>query len=337
MNNLITVEITQRNFELVRNRIAVILANELEYQDYVSTDELFELPTIKLEGRVAFDISEMPIINVCLSNGDYGNKDVRQTEGTYVYNIDVHCKSKKVGATDGDTLSSLKVQRMLGICQAILDNPVYKTLNFGARAIHSVTVSNLNVQEIEKEKGDLESCSMGRLQVTVRCPEGNSLIDANQIDSYGTIVMMALTERGYSYGVTTGQPEPPPICSPVTVVDEYEQAIGEVASGNELRVEVINFSGDLVSPTYTLENNILLINLPNIGGSNAKMIIINNVTTTAQDNELIGAYTLANLCIFGNGTEQISINNITSYNAGTGTITFIDDLGDITIRVILIA
>lgn len=73
------------------------------------------------------------------------------------------------------------------------------------------------------------------------------------------------------------------------------------------------------------------------GDNNAQMIIIDSVTTTAQHNDLIGAYTIANLCIFGNGTEQISANLVSDYDNDTGTITFTDSLGSVTIRIILIA
>lgn len=73
------------------------------------------------------------------------------------------------------------------------------------------------------------------------------------------------------------------------------------------------------------------------GDNNAQMIIIDDVGLTAQHNDLIGAYTIANLCVFGSGTEQISANLVSEYDNGTGTIYFTDDLDQQTIRVILIA
>ncbi len=123
----------------------------------------------------------------------------------------------------------------------------------------------------------------------------------------------------------------------VTITDNDNALVGTVAARTSLQVIAKDTLNNILTATYTLANGILILSGITTSTTVSKMIIIDNVTTTAQDAELIGSYTLANLCIFGNGTEQISINNISAYNATTGTITFIESLGDITLRVILIA
>lgn len=123
----------------------------------------------------------------------------------------------------------------------------------------------------------------------------------------------------------------------VTITDNDNALVGTVATRSSLQVIAKDQNNVEIDCTYTLANGILTLSGINVATTVSKMIIINNVTTTAQDNELIGSYTIANLCIFGNGTEQISIDNITSYNSTTGTITFVESLGGVTIRVILIA
>lgn len=123
----------------------------------------------------------------------------------------------------------------------------------------------------------------------------------------------------------------------VTVTDNDNAIVGTVAARTTLQVIAKDLSNVEIDCTYTLSNGILTLSGINVATTVIKMIIINNVNTTAQDNELIGAYTIANLCIFGNGTEQISIDNISNYNSTTGTITFVESLGGVTIRVILIA
>lgn len=64
------------------------------------------------------------------------------------------------------------------------------------------------------------------------------------------------------------------------------------------------------------------------------MIIIENVTSSAQSDDLIGV-ALTDLVIFGAGTEQITINNVSSYDSATGTINFVNDLGGMTIRIVV--
>ena len=123
----------------------------------------------------------------------------------------------------------------------------------------------------------------------------------------------------------------------VTITDNNNTLVGTVGTQTTLKVIAKDTLNNTLAATYTLSNGILTLSGISTSTTVSKMIIINNVTTTAQDAELIGSYTLANLCIFGNGTEQISIANITSYNAATGVITFVTSMENITIRVILIA
>ena len=208
MNNLITVEIKPRNFELVRNRIGLILYNEFEFQDYVSTDPFFQRPQIKVEKSVAFDSTEIPLINVSLSHGIYDNKDVQKTDGTYTYNIDCYTKGKEQviegEKISGDTLSAIRLERMLGIVQAIFDNPVYMTLNFARPSVSRVTVENINVRDTEKENQDALSTAMGRVQLSVLVPEANDLITPSALESYQTNVRLGLTQQGYIFNDNLG-------------------------------------------------------------------------------------------------------------------------------------
>ncbi len=119
----------------------------------------------------------------------------------------------------------------------------------------------------------------------------------------------------------------------VTIITNQSGTVVGTAT-DHLQVIAKDTNNNILTPTYTIANNILTLSGINI--NNSKMIIVDNVNTTAQSNSLIGSYTLANLCIFGAGTEQIGIDNVSSYNATTGTITFNNDMGGMTMRIILI-
>lgn len=208
MNNLITVEIQKRNFELVRDRMGLILYNEFEFQEYVSTDIFFQRPAIKVEKSVAFDNTEIPLINVSLSHGIYDNKDIEKTDGTYTFNIDCYTKGKEetINGTkvSGDALAAIRLERMMGIVQAIFDNPVYMTLNFAKPSVSRVTVENMNVRDPEKENQDALSTAMGRIQVSVLVPEVNDLITPSALESYQTNVRLGLTDKGYIFNDNLG-------------------------------------------------------------------------------------------------------------------------------------
>lgn len=53
------------------------------------------------------------------------------------------------------------------------------------------------------------------------------------------------------------------------------------------------------------------------------------ITTELQDDRLIGDYTLDDMFIYHAGTEQITIDNVFSFNNVTGTIIFTNDLGGV--------
>lgn len=57
-----------------------------------------------------------------------------------------------------------------------------------------------------------------------------------------------------------------------------------------------------------------------------------SVNTLIVDARLIGG-TLEKLFLFMGGTEQIGIGNVASYNAFTGTVTFVNDLGGFPVKV----
>lgn len=195
MSNLIRAEIPQSNFEIIRNRLGVILRTELDYQDYVTTDQLFINPDIAIETTIPTDLSEMPLINISLASGSFGLKTVIHTEGTYIYNIDFFVNAKTNSNYPGDKLSSLRAHRLMGIVQKILDNPVYRNLGFTPGNITRVKCTEMNIAEANHL--DSENTRFVRLVCQVEAPENNLLYNANLIDEYYTTAKLYLTDKGY--------------------------------------------------------------------------------------------------------------------------------------------
>ena len=98
---------------------------------------------------------------------------------------------------DGDQASMFKVQKILGVCRAILSDPRYKTLGF-----EPPFVMNRHVENIESPKpknSDLKSVVMARLPILVRLPENVELLTASLIEGYDTQVKLAETDKGYKF------------------------------------------------------------------------------------------------------------------------------------------
>lgn len=192
----ILLNIPPRAFELIRDRILEILIDEITYQQEITYDN--STINFLLERSKNISIEEMPCINVTLGRGDFSNKNTITTDGAYVFNIDVHVAADaSEGYEDADSVSALNMQRLLGKCMAILENPDYKTLGFTPGFIGGVAAVDLNIAEAGKQ--DAKSTAMGRLQITVKANEVTELNTPSLIVGYETQVKMGDSNKGYKY------------------------------------------------------------------------------------------------------------------------------------------
>lgn len=188
--------IPQQNFELVRDRIGQVLADEFARQFVLTANPDFDLD-VWIERFIPFDKEELPTINVSLSAGTFANQTTKQTEGTYTYFIDVHTKAKTTDTDKGDELATTKLHRLLGMCRAILENPGYKTLGFDAPYLGNRRIDRLDIADPGNQEAT--SARMGRLSFTVRVVETTELLDAPLLTSNFTTVKIHTTNKGYFY------------------------------------------------------------------------------------------------------------------------------------------
>lgn len=194
MSNLTQI-IPPQNFELVRDRIAAILIQELEQQEYLGSD----IPdfTLYRERTTPFDKSDLACINVAWAGGNFGNKDVKAADGNYTYHVDCYTSSPATAEQPGDVNASLQLHRLLGVVRAIIEAPVYKTLDFVAGSIGRVFVQDINIAAPAQQ--DAKSTQMGRLVIIVRVNETVELKTAPELQANYTAINLGLTDKGYKY------------------------------------------------------------------------------------------------------------------------------------------
>ncbi len=200
----ILTPIPPRAFTLIRNRICEILADELKSQSALEYDADLDADVF-LERFVPFDKTDMPAVNILLAKGDFDNKAVVKKDGTYTFNIDCYVTCKTQTGKEGDTQASIKLQKLMGVCDAILESPLYKTLGFTPPFISHTEVRSLNIANPVNNQ-DASSVMMGRLQFIVRCPENVDVLLPKILAGYDTSVKMALTNKGYFYSVNSSSP-----------------------------------------------------------------------------------------------------------------------------------
>lgn len=202
--------IPKQNYELIGDVLGAILDVELRNQGSLySPNEVF-ITSVYRERFVPPDETEYPMLNVVLADGLYDNKDQTQADGSYKYIVMAYASAKTTASYRGDLLASIKLQRLLGLCRAILENPVYNTLGFPkpTNQVPSVNIKNTRVGAIRiqnPQDNDATHSIEGFLEFYVKVPETVNLKDVIPLASSTTEVKLYLTDKGYRYGPVGGE------------------------------------------------------------------------------------------------------------------------------------
>ena len=189
--------IPTRSFELIRDRIGEIIADEMLHQFAISYDEDLDL-TVWVERSTPFDKTELPAVNVSFAEDEFSNFKQGVKDGTCVYEVDVYTRSKTTNDIGGDKSSTLKLHKIIGKIDAILSNSQYKTLGFTPGFIGHTSVSSIKIVD-PRQNRDAEFTKMGRLLFTVRCVEETKYITPTIAAGFDTQVKLYETDLGYKY------------------------------------------------------------------------------------------------------------------------------------------
>jgi hypothetical protein len=207
--------IPQQNFEIIRDRIGLIIFQELENQYDLTNNSELEKPLfnageypesllVYVDRVITFDEAEMPVVNVSYSGGVYDLNNPRYADGNNTYLIDVYVKSdanEDGEETDADRLAARKLTSILGKIAFILRYSDYKTLGFAPGFIGNTKVASLNnlgpLQSNNQQ--DSNRCIVGRIVFEVRAIETVTPIEPMDASGFLTTVKLSLTDKGYVY------------------------------------------------------------------------------------------------------------------------------------------
>lgn len=194
----IPVQIGRQAFELIRDRIGQILADEIVNQvsqgwinDVYWTSE----SQVWLERFVPLDKTELPAVVVGLTRGDMEWHTQQQSNGNYRFNIDCYSSAKSTEDSEGDSEAMIRLHRLMGVVRAILENPRYKTLGFEPPFIQNRHMESFGIGNPAKE--DALSTTFARWSFVVRVHEETELISPPMIKGYDTTINLDLTNKGY--------------------------------------------------------------------------------------------------------------------------------------------
>jgi hypothetical protein len=271
---LIPQKIETQAFELIRNRIGEIIADELYQQAAINyTDDLDA--TVWVERFVPFQFSEIRhgAINVTYDGTNYDAETQQSATGICNFSIDFYMAAKSGPDSDGDKRSRA---RQVGVVRAILMDSRYKTLAFATPFIWNRRVVDIKVGDPVNAQ-DGTSSIMARIMFAVKVSENVDLVSVRTIDSYVTQAVLNDTDLGYLYGELPA-PDVEPVCPGVSILINSVD-FADVNSGATFNITLIDTDGNPVAATVS-GNNIIV---PNSGSSMAEIENSNQTFTASFD------------------------------------------------------
>lgn len=182
---LIGEQIDSGNFEIVRNQIGIILAEEIYNQLDISGSDMHL--GIFLERTIPIDNSEEAVINISVANVDYQDHNLVSMQGSYNFFIDVY-------AVQID--SPYKVQTLLNYIRYILSNQRYRTLDFAPGFIGGTYVNSFEI-ETKLLTQDSDFTRTSRLMFNVRIMESENMNVGEEFYLNETNYKICESELGY--------------------------------------------------------------------------------------------------------------------------------------------
>jgi hypothetical protein len=202
----ITQKIEVQAFELIREKLGVILREEIDAQWMMSYDTDLDEVDVLIEST-GLDKVELKgsVVNIVFPTATFGNKNQGSVDGEYKFFIDIYTNSKTTGDQAGSYRSAKKLHKLLGLCRSILEDPVYKKLDFTFSTPFIMRTGVTNIDIRANTEDDAKNSAMGRLTFSVTANEVNKLKIAEYLESYITTALLNETALGYfweglSYG-----------------------------------------------------------------------------------------------------------------------------------------
>ncbi len=185
-----------RVHEIIRTKVAQILALELANQAILTYDDDFALPIFVHRFKPVMP-DELPIAIVSTNSGSFDNMDIQKSDGKFPIYIDVYNESFSSSVNRADSLSSFGAHKIAGCIMGILESPVYLTLDFAPGTIKRTYVESFDGGEMDRQDG--ASITVVRVVLMVEAVQVEALQDAIPFAGNNTTVNLGSSEKGYFY------------------------------------------------------------------------------------------------------------------------------------------
>lgn len=192
----ISEKILKQSFELVFDRLAFILLDEITNQkdlqdfeeDFVIMKEMVSPP----------DNSNEVLLNILFDSSSKSSQGQKDSNNRLVYFIDIYTTGVASDEKSGDEYTTDLMHKYLRLVDYILSYTGYNMLDFDYGIIGGTSVESLNVMEPENE-GNSNFSRFGRATFSVKALEQRTLFEGSFLEETDTKVKLELTDKGYQY------------------------------------------------------------------------------------------------------------------------------------------
>lgn len=199
---IITEPIGVQGFEVVANRIGSILLEELTaqmtLQGFTENLEVFN------ERIEPFDKSQDVMVTIAFREADYVGQTTRDSQGEYLYFIDVFASGMGIAGTAPSIIAKNKLFRYLGLVRYILSSGKYLTLAFprgliGGKYIEKITLDTDYSNFGNHSNYDGSYIRFARIIYRVRVQENQLLWEGIPLAGNTTGVSLENTDQGTQF------------------------------------------------------------------------------------------------------------------------------------------
>lgn len=202
---MINYKIDKKNFELIGHSICAILKAEFNNQWKVHKNEAVKCVQVFRERTTPIQDVEMDVVNLSYASSDYDNKNQGTKSGDNIYFIDVYTNANSQRDKDNDYLANVQLQAIMRVIDGILEDPIYKKLDFTTPKISGTMVQRMEIMYPKSDSTDALSSCFGRITFQVRANENTGLIDGLLVAGSTTKVKVDGDPRGFLYEMDTNE------------------------------------------------------------------------------------------------------------------------------------
>lgn len=194
---LLNFEIVPRVHEELRDVLGAFLFTEISNQYTQFNVEVCNVDGVYLERHDPINETELPFVSVNLTDVETLQESIRDSQRKANFEIRCICDGTATSTVKSDRNASFRAQRLSGVVDAILSNPLSIQLGLPTHNIMHTEVTKIENAEIDRR--DSGSVFMSVVSFEVTYGQSEVLPAGVPLMSAFTNVQLAETEQGFQY------------------------------------------------------------------------------------------------------------------------------------------